>query len=256
MRNFSLFLVFITLAVLGISCQHEPFPAPPPGMTDTTGTNPNDTVTNPNDTTQNPNDTTVAGKPCDPDTIYFERDILPILSSNCAYSGCHDAVTAEDGVILVDYNSVMTSKADVRPGNPNGSDLYEKIVESDPDDRMPPPPNPPLTNEQIQAIRKWILQGAQNLKCDQCDTANVSFKDDIHPIFKTSCENCHGGSNPSGSRSMENYSEIRDAVENSEVLPRIKHVPGYAPMPPSGIKLDQCRINKIEAWARAGYPNN
>lgn len=258
MKNLSLLVSLVIVAMIAIvSCEHEPFPAPPPGTNpvDTT-TNPNDTTQNPNDTTQNPNDTTKPGKPCDPDTIYFERDILPILSSNCAYSGCHDANTASDDVILDSYINVMTSKADVRPGDPDGSDLYEVITETDPGKRMPPPPNSPLTNAQIQKIRKWILQGAQDLSCDECDTSSVSFQNDIFPIFETSCQNCHGGSTPSANRSMENYSEIRDAVENSEVLPRINHVSGYPPMPPSGIKLDECKINKIEAWAMAGYPNN
>ncbi len=111
-----------------------------------------------------PEDQFTNGNPCHPDTVYFERDILPVLRSSCAKAGCHDA-TPEDGVILDTYANVMAT-GDVRPGNPGGSDLYEVLIETRPDKRMPPPPQPPLSADQIEMIRKWILQGAKNLSCD------------------------------------------------------------------------------------------
>ena len=55
------------------------------------------------------------GNPCDPDTVYFEKDLLPVLLSTCAQPGCHDAITMADGVRLTDYNSVMQT-AGVEPG--------------------------------------------------------------------------------------------------------------------------------------------
>lgn len=125
----------ILVAILIVQCRHEPDKVP------------------------------ISGDPCHPDTVYFERDIMPLLNSSCAKSGCHDAETAMDGVILNNYANVM-STGDVRPGNPNGSDLYEVITENDARKRMPPPPLPPLSNEQIALVQKWILQGAQNLTCD------------------------------------------------------------------------------------------
>lgn len=74
---------------------------------------------------------------CHPDTIYFNRDLLPILTSSCARSGCHDQATQADGVLLISYESVMET-GDVRPGNPDGSDLYEVLVEDDPDRKNAP----------------------------------------------------------------------------------------------------------------------
>ena len=64
------------------SCVHEPVIDP---------NNPIDTTDNPIDTIDNPIDTTPTGTPCDPDVVYFSKDILPLLRSNCAKSGCHDA---------------------------------------------------------------------------------------------------------------------------------------------------------------------
>ncbi len=245
------FLFFLlAIAALVYSCEHEPFPAPPGGMGNDTIKDPVDTTTKPIDTTQGP---TV--KPCDPDTVYFNRDILPILSSNCAYSGCHDAGTAKEGVVLNSYQNVIAT-ADVRPGDLSGSDLYEVITETDPDKIMPRPPNKPLTQANIDLIAKWILQGAKNLTCDECDTANISFSQHIKPIFEKSCAVCHSGATPSGFLLLTNYGNITDAVINNTVISRINHQGSIAVMPPSGIKLDDCKLKQIEVWVKAGVPNN
>src|SRR5690606_33332299 len=118
------------------------------------------------------------GTPCDPGTVYFNRDILPLLRSNCAKSGCHDAITAEEGIILDSYQNVLASDV-IRAGRPSDSEMIEKMKENDPDDVMPPPPNERLTAEQIALIEAWIQQGAKDLTCDDspamCDTANVSY---------------------------------------------------------------------------------
>ena len=50
---------------------------------------------------------------CDPNKIYFQQQVLPILVSNCAKSGCHDNASHQDGVILTSYSSVITT-ADVQ----------------------------------------------------------------------------------------------------------------------------------------------
>ena len=169
-------LIYPELLVVGVvyfsflfSCVHEP-------VLPLDGT--------PVDTTQNPIDTTIidtldeeiTGIPCSPDSVYFEKDILPILRSNCAKSGCHDVASHQDDVILDSYGNVMNSDI-IKPFNLNGSDLYEVITETDPDKVMPQPPNQKLTTDQVALIAKWISQGAKNLTCNenagQCDTTNV-----------------------------------------------------------------------------------
>ena len=62
-----------------------------------------------NDTTFDP-----GGIPCDPDTIYFQNDVLPLFQSSCGIAGCHDPLTAEGEVILTSYYYVMQT-ADVEP---------------------------------------------------------------------------------------------------------------------------------------------
>lgn len=246
----------LVLSVL--SCRHEPITiegGEVDNPVDTTGNN------NPPDTTgNNPPDTTIAGTPCDPDVIYFELDVLPILRSNCAKSGCHDENTAQDGVILTSYESVMAT-ADVRPFNLSGSDLYEVITEDDPDKRMPQPPNPRLTAAQINLISAWILQGAKNESCDPsaggCDTENVSYSQDIRPIIENNCLGCHRGANPVGGFVLETYDDVLAKVNDGRLYGAVSWQTGFVPMPLGASEpLPECDLGKIKAWIDAGAPDN
>ena len=117
------------------SCKHEP-------IIEEVEMNPIDTTSNPPDTMTVDTmtvDTTNMGVPCDPDVIYFDLDVLPLLLSNCAFSGCHDAASHQDGVILESYETVIQT-ADVEPFNLGDSEIYEVLVDTDLDEIMPPPP--------------------------------------------------------------------------------------------------------------------
>jgi len=212
----------------------------------------------PVDTTGNPVDTTVQGIPCDPDKIYFDLDVLPILLSNCAFSGCHDAASAQDGVILTNYENVMAT-ADVRPFDLEGSDLHEVLVEDDPDKRMPYQ-LPPLGQAQIQIIEKWILQGAKNLKCDPdagaCDTVNVSYAQTIAPVIEAHCKGCHSGSAPSGGIDLASWQGVKTVALNGKLYGAISWASGAPKMPQGGNKLPDCTIAQFKSWIGAGAPQN
>jgi hypothetical protein len=70
---------------------------------------------------------------CSPDTVYFVNDIMPLISSNCTMSGCHDAITHADGVDLTSYTKIMRY---VSAGNASGSKLYKEIIKTG-SERMP-----------------------------------------------------------------------------------------------------------------------
>lgn len=204
-------------------------------------------------------DTIPDGIPCDPDTVYFEKDILPILISNCAMSGCHNSASHEDGVILDGYQNVVNT-GEVSPFNPGGSELYEAITETDPEDRMPPPPAAALTAEQKALIAKWINQGAQNLTCNpnygQCDTLNVKYAGFIKPVIDTYCKGCHSGNSPSGGINLSTYNGVKTIALNGQLIGSISWANGFSKMPQGGNKLDDCTIAKFEAWITEGAPEN
>jgi len=207
------------------------------------------------------NDTTLEDptpvNPCDPDTVYFVNDILPLIQSSCALSGCHDPATAQDGVILNNYQNIIQT-GDIQPGDPDNSELYENLIETDPDKIMPPPPRSPLTATQIALVRKWILQGALNNSCDggPCDTLNVTFSQTIAPLIQNRCFGCHSGSTPQGNVSLDGHANIATYAASGQLLGAISHAPGYAPMPQNGMKLTDCQISQFRKWINDGAPNN
>lgn len=142
--------VILILASTMVSCTHD-----------------SDELVTPNDNGNNNNDTTDNNiNECSPDTVYFKNDILPILQSSCGTMNCHSQESATEGVVLTNYEDIINT-GDVESGRPDNSEIYERMTEPDEDDRMPPPPNERLSQEKIDKIRKWIVQGAKNNECDK-----------------------------------------------------------------------------------------
>lgn len=217
-----------------ISCKHEPPMAPGGGGgTDTTSNN---------------------TRPCDPDSVYFNKDILPLILQNCAKSGCHDQNSASDGVILTNYQNIL-STGDVVPGNPGNSDLYDVVTETDPSKVMPPPPATPLTSAQQALIYKWIQQGAKNNSCgENCDTTQFNYSGTISSIISSNCIGCHSGTNPGGGILLNTYDNVKAQCVNGKMLPAVKKT-GPVPMPPSASsKLSDCKITQITKWMNNNYP--
>ena len=241
MRILQLFLLF--LLVLGVSsCKHD-VPQPVVPVTDNGGTGGGGGGG--------------GGTPCDPNVIYFNRDIQPLLISYCAKpnQGCHDANDAADGVILTSYQTVMNSGV-VDPYDLS-EDLYEAITDSDPDKTMPRPGYPDLNQQQIDLIAAWIMQGAQNLTCNNgCDTTNVTFSGTIKSIIDINCKGCHSGANPNGGVSLTTYAEVATVAFSGQLTGVINGTSGFPKMPPSGPGLDNCQIDQIEKWVNDGSLNN
>lgn len=257
-----LILIILTGIITIWSCRTE-IPFDPgsmePEVIDTMPGNPVDSFTNPIDTqTMNPPDT--LSEPCDTGIVYFDSQILPILQGNCAFSGCHDPVTAQHDLVLNSYESIMAHDDVIVPFDLDKSELYEKITEDDVEDRMPPPPNAPLTQQQIELIRKWILQGAENITCENmgtgCDTAMVSFSTDVLPVMNTYCVTCHGNTNPNAGIMLTNYNGVSGAASSGKLLGVISWANGFLRMPLGGNQLPECDINVIAAWINQGAQDN
>jgi hypothetical protein len=233
-----------TAILLLLSCKHE-LPEPAGNTNPGNGTG-----------TGNPGSGPVTTS-CSPDTAYFQQQVLPIFISNCAMSGCHDAASHQDGVILTDYNSII-STGDIDPYKPDKSEVFEKITDSDPSDRMPPPPKNPLSQAQIETIRKWILQGAKNNSCvsSACDSINVTYSATIKNIISNKCQGCHSGSAPANGFDFSTYTGVKARVTDGKLWGAVNHMAGYSPMPKNGSKLSVCELGQIKKWIDMGAPNN
>ena len=205
-----------------------------------------------------PVDTVFTGIKCNIDSVYFEKEILPLITANCAYSGCHNADTAAEGIKLDNYANIV-KYGKIKPFNTSKSELYEVITETDQKDVMPPPPAAKLTGAQIALIAKWIGQGAKNNTCNEqpggCNTDNVSFSAYVKPAL-ASCTTCHKTGNAGGGINLDAYAGFKSAAESGKLYGALSWSSGFMAMPQGGTKLPDCNLNKIKSWIDAGAINN
>jgi hypothetical protein len=185
--------------------------------------------------------------------VCFQRDIQPILNSNCAIPGCHVQSNPDLGAKFDNYSHTMKQ---VNPGHPQYSRLYMWVSGSGADP-MPPDTLNPLTTAQIDSIYSWISKGALNQNCAEiCDsTATSTFSGIVWPIIQNNCYGCHSGSHANKGFHLENYNDVADAVLNGKLTGGLTGTQGYSIMPPSGA-LSSCNIYLIKKWISLKYLNN
>jgi hypothetical protein len=190
---------------------------------------------------------------CSPDTVYFVNDILPLITSNCASTGCHDNITHEEGVRLTNYSQIMNY---VSAGNASGSKLYKEIIKTN-GDRMPPAPMPAFTTAQKTLVQKWINQGAKNNSCaGRCDTASFTYSGALKPLLESRCTGCHNPGNLGGGIDLSTYAAVKTSVLNGKLMGSIIQQSGFSPMPKNSAKLSDCEITQFQKWITAGSLNN
>lgn len=196
----------------------------------------------------------VLSETCSTDSVYFVNSVLPLVSSGCAMSSCHDAASHEEGLVLNSYPGIMRI---VRPGSASSSKLYKVITNPDPGDVMPPPPHARFSASDIALIQKWINQGARNNQCNaECDTAVFTFSGAVMPLINTYCKGCHNPASLGGGIDLSTFNAIKLVAANGKLLGSIKHTPGFVAMPQGGNKLRDCQIRQIEKWISSGTNNN
>jgi mono/diheme cytochrome c family protein len=100
-----------------------------------------------------------------PAKISYNDQIQPILAENCF--ACHGPDSASRKAKLrLDRAEFATAKRDdlpaITPGQPELSALVERIVSTDPEERMPPPDaHKTLTPQEIALLKRWVAEGAE-----------------------------------------------------------------------------------------------
>lgn len=182
------------------------------------------------------------GKP-DPTLISFTKDIAPIFQARCR--NCHVGDNSSGNLSLNSYAAMGKggkSGALLIPKNPQRSLLLARLV--NPQNRMPRN-GQPLTNDQLQTINDWILQGApfdgKNVQTALADlgrdltkpaspdepppTINtatgdekVSFVKDIAPTIVNLCMGCHGANNPRSGLSLTTFAGMMKGGDSGRVV--------------------------------------
>jgi hypothetical protein len=239
-RSLSSSAVLVAATLLfAIGCKHEPIVAP----------------------VEDPGNGGGGGEeevPCDPNIIWFQQQVLPILTSSCTNPGdglnCHHTANDEnDEIQITSYESLMGS------GIVQDGDFWEALNEDDPDVVMPRYPVPPLTQDQLNIIAQWLQQGAQNTSCENagCDTLNVTYSGTIAPIIDARCRSCHNANSTSGGLNLTQWTVVNSIAMDGRLEGSIRHLGDpYIAMPPSGPQLSDCRIEQFLIWIEQGAPNN
>jgi len=90
----------------------------------------------------------------------------------------------------------------------------------------------------------------------ECETADMSYTNDILPIISTACYQCHDAANNFGGITLEGYDALKPFAEGGSLVGVIKHEAGFSAMPQGAPKLLDCEIEKVEAWIAQGILNN
>ena len=103
-----------------------------------------------------------------PKVIDFNYHIKPILSDRCF--ACHGPdLNSRKADLRLDEKDFAYSLLDsleyhyvIKPGNLEKSELYQRIINTDLEQKMPPPEsNLSLSDYEVKLIKRWIEQGAE-----------------------------------------------------------------------------------------------
>jgi len=243
MKKGILYSVILLTVINFNSCKHEPF------LSGEDGDGPGNEIVDTDAV-----DFVINTEPCEENVVYFENQVLPIFISNCAISGCHDAQSAEDGVVLIDFATISKK---MKPGDPNDSEYYTILLDTQSDELMPRDPQTgigySLPADQISTIKTWIEQGVNNNYCDDCDTTSYTYSGTIKPIVDQNCATstaCHGSGTQYGD--FTTYTGLKSRVDNQSIQKRaivVQDMPPAAPMP-------DCELLLIKNWIDHGALNN
>lgn len=96
------------------------------------------------------------------ENVSYSQDIQPIFNNHCNNSGCHNSQDNAGEISLTSWGELRGDPFLVIPGYPDESLLYLSVSGGSVN-IMPPPfgTSRPLSNNQINGIRTWILEGAE-----------------------------------------------------------------------------------------------
>jgi mono/diheme cytochrome c family protein len=102
-----------------------------------------------------------------------------------------------------------------------------------------------------------------NAEAAPVDLRNVSFKDNVLPIFEQHCSECHGDTDPEEQLQVTTYRTLIVGSQNGPVIEPGDPDNSYlvkmvvsGKMPKKGDKLSQQEIDVITAWIKAGAQDN
>ncbi|NQX82623.1 MAG: hypothetical protein HRT66_11610 [Flavobacteriaceae bacterium] len=82
------------------------------------------------------------------------------------------------------------------------------------------------------------------------EDTKTKYSSPIKSIISNNCLSCHSGNSPKANLDLSNYSNLKDAIENGNLLERINAETNF--MPPNN-KLSTSNRELISKWKDDGY---
>ncbi|MFO1044247.1 MAG: PSD1 and planctomycete cytochrome C domain-containing protein [Planctomycetaceae bacterium] len=200
----------------------------------------------------------------DGEAVKYETQIQPIFNAKCGK--CHGETKQTAGLNLATADALGRggeSGAVLVPGKPDESPLFELVH----DGQMPPKGNEGLTKNEIELIRRWIVEGA---RLPGAATANAITQHQVIPLMFLRCTACHGGRRREAGLDLRTKEGILKGgksgpavvsgkPEESLLIKRIR----AEEMPPRRLlvsvsvkPMESGELKKLEAWIAAGMPES
>lgn len=115
--------------------------------------------------------------------VSYAKAIVPIFREHC--QGCHQPAIAKGEYVMTNYDALVkageSGDAAVVPGKPDESYLVAQITPTDGKAEMPKE-KPPLSQTEIDLIRRWIAEGAKD---DSSSVARAVIDADHPPKYES-----------------------------------------------------------------------
>jgi len=96
------------------------------------------------------------------DKVDYSTQVKPLLNSKCI--SCHGGVKRTAGFSLLFREEAVADTESghpaIIPGDAANSEFIKRLTHPDPEERMPPE-SPPLSDEEIDILTRWVDQGAE-----------------------------------------------------------------------------------------------
>ena len=120
--------------------------------------------------------------------VSFENDVQPLLKAKCFR--CHGAEVQKGELALHTAEGIQKGSESgtvIEPGDSAKSLLFEKVHSRE----MPPEEKDPLSDKEVDLIRRWIDGGA-SMSADASSRKLEVSQHDVIPILLLRCTACHG----------------------------------------------------------------
>ncbi|AFK05677.1 hypothetical protein Emtol_0162 (plasmid) [Emticicia oligotrophica DSM 17448] len=92
--------------------------------------------------------------------------------------------------------------------------------------------------------------------CSFDNNKTVSFNQELMPLIKAKCLQCHDSKNHYDGIILETYNQVKENAQSGELYDSVVSINGAAPRMPKGGQLTDCEVNIIKFWIQQGSLNN